>query len=264
LTRAELKNVKFLLSKKGRRDAGQYSAEGIRLLEEAVRSKTWPEKVYYATTSLTERGQALVTEFKRRGVTVAGVSASDLERMTDAATPQGILAVFPYPSTDLTELYGGDSRNILVCENIADPGNVGTLCRSALAFGYDLVVLCGSCAEPYAPKVVRSSVGALFGLPVAVAPIDDLLALVEREQIALAVADIGGRSNFRHVCEQIKKRRLALVLCSEGAGPSDQVSRKADYLIRVRHEQKVESLNVAIAGSILMKERYDAMSRRQK
>ncbi|MCD6250223.1 MAG: RNA methyltransferase [candidate division Zixibacteria bacterium] len=263
VSRAETKKVKALQTKKGRRLAGKYIAEGVRLLEEACRLKVRPLELYYSEALLSDRGLNLVREFEKLGVVPQTAHAADLDRMAGATTPQGILAVFEIPETDLTKLHRTNLRNILIGENLSDPGNVGTLIRTAAAFDIDLVVLCGRCAEPFAPKVVRSSVGAVFGLPVAVASTDDTLDFVTRHQIRLIAAGLKGRLQLTEVLSKVKNQAVALAIGSEANGLSEELLIKADHVVRIEHSRQVESLNSAVAGAILMKECYDSRGRRK-
>jgi len=264
ISRAELKNVRLLQTKKGRQTAGQFVAEGVRLLEEANRLKARPQKLYFAPALLNERGLALVKRFRDRKVTIEETAAGDLSRMSQAETSQGILAVFSTPPVGLDKLYRPGMRNILLCENLSDPGNVGTLCRSALAFGFDLMILCGASAEPYAPKVVRSSVGAIFGLPTALATTEETLTQAAVDNLAVIATDMSGRDRFGQVFKEIEKRPMILALGSEATGLGNEIRDRADFTVSVRHERAVESLNAAVAGSILMNRCYAGRIRRKK
>ena len=232
-------------------------AEGVRLLEEAVRFRFWPQNVFFSRALLSERGERLLGRFSRRAVPPVEVSARDLASIADARTPQGIVAVFDTPETDLIKLYRRGNRKLLLCENIADPGNLGTLLRSAAAFGFDLVVLSGSTAEPYAPKVVRGSAGAVFGLKVAKSDKQAVIAFLNRSGIKLVAADPEGRSRRLPARGALAKTGLMLAVGSEATGLSEEILAQAAYRVRIEHCDGVESLNAAVAGSILMKEIYD-------
>ncbi len=264
LTKTELKKVRALQTKKGRRTTGEFVAEGVRLLEEAVRHKTLPRVLYYAPALLSERGQKLVDRFEAKDVKIEQVSSRDLDRISGTEAPSGILGVFKTPRTELAKLYRPRMRNILLCENLSDPGNVGTVCRSALAFAFDLVILSGSSVEPYAPKVVRASAGALFALPVAVATVADVLVLAGKERLAIVTTDLRGEDRLEKVLPKLDGLKLLLALGSEANGLSPEILEKADFTVRLRHERAVESLNAAVAGSILMKECYDRRQRRRQ
>jgi len=261
LSQAEIKSLRALTTKKGRRATGQFLAEGVRVLEQALQHDFLPGRLYVSASTVSERGTALAEQFKRRGVPVIPASGSDLARVGDTVTPPGLLGVFQSPPDELAELYGRGPRSMVLCDSIADPGNLGTLIRSAAAFDFDLVVLAGQCAEAFAPKVVRASAGASFAVPIAVAPLAEVLTLIERERVHLVAADPRGE-DLPDAIANDADGGVALALGSEAHGLSPALLQRADARVRVRHEARVESLNAAIAGSILMKEWYDVRQRR--
>lgn len=257
ISRNELKNVKALQSRKGRRTQRLYLAEGIRLLEEALRFGKIPRRMYFSPSLLSERGHTLLDEYRAAGADTVDIASSDLKRITASETSQGLLGVFALPETDLNELNATGLRKVLMCEHLADPGNVGTMIRTALAFGFDLVLLCGNSADPFSPKVVRSSVGAIFGLPVIAVDIAASLEMLGRHDIPILAAAPLGTADLLNCLNELRHRALALAIGSEAEGLSDIVLEKAYATVRIKHEDKVESLNSAVAGAILMKECYD-------
>lgn len=231
------------------------------MLEEAFRHNRLPEKLYAAPSQLSERGNELVTNFRMGRAKIAEVSARQLESLSDARTSQGLVGVFDTPSTRLAELYSDSFRKLLLCDGLSDPGNLGTLIRSALAFDFDLVILTGNCAEPFAPKVVRSSVGAAFGVPIAIAGHDETVEVMNSHGVQLITADISGKDDPERLEAAVKGGRVALAVGAEADGVSDEIRSHSKLLLRIVHENGVESLNSAVAGSILMKQIYD-ISRR--
>jgi len=144
----------------------------------------------------------------------------------------------------------------LLLDNISDPGNAGTLLRSALAFGFDAVLLTNNSVDPFNPKVVRSSVGAIFGFPIITATADEILRFKRYDGFKLVVADIKGLDLNSKKLNVKNYSRIVLALGSEAKGVSEYILSKADIRIKINHEDKVDSLNVAVAGSIIMKEFY--------
>ncbi len=259
LTKAESKNLQALLEKKGRRAQGRFLAEGVRLLEEAVRFSFAPAIVYYSPALIGERGQRVIEQFRLQRVTCEELAARQIEQLTDTKTPQGIVGVFNIPAADLAQLYTRHNRTILVCDNVSDPGNLGTLLRSALAFDFRLVILLGSTAEPWNPKVVRASVGAVFGLSIAVADYDEWETLLTREKVALVASTVSDSGTLAEVVTPEHLRRFALAVGSEAEGLSPRLQTMAAARVRISHSPNVESLNAAVAGSILMKGIYDLL-----
>jgi TrmH family RNA methyltransferase len=263
LSRSEIKNLRALHAKKGRRTSGEFLAEGVRLLEEALRFKQQPVRLLFAPSLLSSRGEQIVAKYRRMGTAVHQVTAADLDRVCDTEQSQGLAAVFRTRPRRLSELLGPSTRKILLCENLSDPGNVGTLIRSALAFGFDLTVLVGKCAEAYSPKVVRASVGAVFGMPVVSADLPEVLAERDKHNITIVAAALQGSDRLDTVLARLKGRPMILAIGSEADGISTGLVRASQKMIRIAHGDKVESLNSAIAGSILMKECYDFAMRRK-
>jgi len=259
ITKAELKTVKSLLTGKGRKATGRFVAEGIRLLEEANRLAFLPEQVFYSVDLLGERGDSLVAKFKRRNVNCQEIAARDLRSMAGTQAPQGTLGVFRRPQTELAELYHRKYRRLLWCENIADPGNLGTLLRSALAFGFELIVVTGHSADVYSPKVVRASAGSIFGLKIALSNNLDMLDLVRRNRISLVATKAEAKGRDYSLKKVFENAKLVLAIGGEAEGLSSDVTERAEVTVNIAHSKKVESLNAGVAGSILMERiyRYD-------
>jgi TrmH family RNA methyltransferase len=263
LSRAETKNLRALQTKKGRRQSGRFIAEGVRLLEEALRFRVSPAHVYWAPSLLSERGTQLLDNLRKSGAMVTQISAAELGRIADTETSQGIVAVFVTPTVKSGELALSSHRNVLLCENISDPGNLGTLIRSAVAFAFDPVVLAGECAEPFSPKVVRASVGAIFGTTVAEVTADQIVTCAQHDGFALIAAGTQGSEHMEHALSNLPGGPVMLAIGSEADGLSETITGAADRLVRINHTDQVESLNAAIAGSILMKQCYDQRTQRK-
>lgn len=241
------------------------------MLEEALSAGYMPEQLFVAPTLLakagesgsttpSERAEKLLRAFSKRGVTAVNLSAREMSRISTTTTAPGILAVFAAPSQVLSEQWTSSTRSILVCENIGDPGNLGTLIRSARAFDFRPVVLAGRCAEALSPKTVRSAMGALFSVPVIREGIGELLSMAREREGVLIAADSRGKAYFPEVMDQVGSRPIVLAVGSEADGLSQELTRAADHTVRIRHEEAVESLNAAVAGSILMNEVYNYRS----
>ena len=257
LTKTELKDIQSLQTKKGRKLKKRFLAEGVRLLEEAARHRARPEVVYYAESTLSDRARSLLDRFAKQAVPTEAIPHRQIESLADTETTQGLVAVFREPPTSLAELYQPNLRRILLCEHIADPGNLGTMMRSALAFGFELIILAGNSAEPYSPKVVRASAGTIFGLPVAIAETSEVLELAAAKKIYLLASDISGQPAAVQLREIPKENQVMLAVGSEAEGVSPEILSRASSRVRIEHSEAVESLNAAVAGSILMKELYE-------
>ncbi|HUV30786.1 MAG TPA: RNA methyltransferase [Acidobacteriota bacterium] len=257
ITRAELKNLKSLGTRKGRAENRLFAADGVRLLEEALRHRFRPRTLYYAPALLSERARRLVDDFASVGVPTVILSAREMQSAAATRAPQGVLGVFDLPEQGYAQLQRPYPRRILLVEGLSDPGNLGTLMRSALAFKFELLLLAGASAEAYAPKVVRASAGAIFGLPVMRLSPDEVWALMRAGRFTLIGTAQQGCGEFKKLESAVKHRRFIVAVGSEAEGLSADTLGHSDLLWRVSHSTAVESLNAAVAGSIVMKQVYD-------
>ena len=148
---------------------------------------------------------------------------------------------------------------LLILENVQDPGNIGTLFRTAEAAGAGGVIVSGDCADPYSPKVLRATMGAVFRLPFVIS--EDLPATLRKLQAAgtaVYAAHLKGEDLYT---EAAFPEKCAFLLGNEGNGLSEEISALADRKIRIPMEGKTESLNVAVAGALLL---YEARRQRQR
>lgn len=239
---SKIKLVRALLGRaKERREAGAFVAEGVRLVEEAG-SSNWNFKFVLYDESLNERGRLQVEGLTSRGVDVEIVSESLMRSLSETNTPQGILAVLEFTSLPIP-----DSRDfILIPDQIRDPGNLGTLLRTAAAAGVQTVLLPPETTDAYAPKVVRSGMGAHFRLPIHAMTWEDIEAQTKGLQVFLA--DMDGESCW----ETDLRQPLALIVGGEAEGASEQARKLANEKISIPMLGKMESLNAGVAGSVLM------------
>ncbi len=128
---------------------------------------------------------------------------------------------------------------------------------AALAFDFDVLLLIGSSVDPYSPKVVRSSAGAVFGLRIARASLDELFELVSQYAFKLVASSKSGCRDVRKLKLALKSGKLILAVGSESAGLSKEILERCDLCWEIAHSAKVESLNAAVAGSIIMKQVFD-------
>lgn len=176
------------------------------------------------------------------------------QRLSDMKSPQGVIAVARPPSVTLEDLLnslGCPTARLLLLEEVQDPGNVGTLIRTADALGFDAVLLTDSTATIYNPKTVAASMGSVFHVPIVElqSVIEDVADQIRREGYILVAADIEG-DNLASGRPQAPK--LVLMLGNEGKGLSKNALALADLSVRIPMSGMAESLNVAAAGAILM------------
>ena len=238
-----LQQVKRLFaSKKEREAAGLFAADGTKLLMEAVRYCPGLE-----TVILSDGVEAALPEHVR----LVRVPGDVMESISPMKTPQGVLCICRLPDQTLPQQLTG--QRYVVLDGVQDPGNVGTVLRTADAFGCSGLILLPGCADPFGPKTVRASMGAVFRCPVWTAGPEELERTLEKSGIPLYGAAL--RQDTLDV-RQLDLKRAALAIGSEGRGLSEDVLRRCHATIRIPMEPKCESLNAAVAAAILLWEAY--------
>lgn len=248
---AKLKLVRALLGRsKERREAGAFVAEGVRLVEEAVNAN-WPFQFVLYDETLSERGTLNVKRLTSLGVDCEMIASNLMKSLSDTETSQGILAVLP-----LTQLPIPNHPNfILVPDQIRDPGNLGTLIRSAAAAGVQAVLIPPETTDAFAPKVVRAGMGAHFRVPIVSMTWEEIGQVGKSEGLKVYLADMDGVSCW----ETDLRAPLMLIVGSEAEGASESARRLATQKISIPMSGKVESLNAGVAGSVLM---FEALRQR--
>lgn len=167
--------------------------------------------------------------------------------VADTQTPQGVVFLCKGKSLDPPEELEGD--RFLVLDGVQDPGNVGAIWRSADAFGADGLILCGPCADPWSPKTVRATMGAVFRLPVWETTLEELAACLERKGIPLYSTAL--REDTVDV-RQIDLSRAAVIVGSEGRGVSPLALELCEKTIKIPMRARCESLNAGVAASVVL------------
>jgi TrmH family RNA methyltransferase len=244
-----------LQRRRGRERRGLALAEGVRLLEEALATDIAIRGVA-ASPALesTTRGKALKAALDERGIRVEAVTDAELETLADTEHPQGVVAVIEPKRWALEDIRNTAGTVVLVLDGVQDPGNVGTMLRTALGFGAAGVVALKGTADLTNPKVIRAAMGASFRLPAVAAGPDELVAWARLQQAELWVADPTGEAVSRLPGRGQKRSPVALVVGNEGAGVSPSLDRAANRRIAIPLARGVQSLNVAVAAGILLYE----------
>jgi len=258
LTQSEKKLLRSLLTKKGRAARHQFTAEGIRLLEESINHHCLPQKIFAVPDEISSRSKSLLQKFTKLKIPITKISAHEMAQITDTDTSQGMLGLFDSNLINIgfDEIISMNSSATLLLDNISDPGNAGTLFRSALAFGFETVFATESTVDFFNPKLVRSTAGAIFGLKVAEVTMEQLARIKKMKWIMLIAADIKGMSIHEGLKKYDSADPVILAIGAEAEGLSEKIINLSDIRIRIEHSREVESLNAAVAGSIIMREIY--------
>lgn len=222
-----------------RREEGVFCGEGPKLLSEAIKWGADLETVICAEgVSIPE-----LPEQTR----VVEVPESLLPAVADTETPQGVVFVCKSSGLALPEKLEG--KRYLVLDGVQDPGNVGTIWRTADAFGADGLILCSGCADPYSPKTVRSTMGAIFRMPVYEASLEETAAKLSAAGIPLYTTAL--REDTVDVRE-VSLAKAAVIIGSEGRGVSDLALQLCQQTLKIPMTSRCESLNAAVAASVVL------------
>ena len=247
---AELKQKKY------RTQNGLYLAEGLRTAEEAVAYKAVETLFYVATDD--ERTMRLLEDAAAQNIKLVCVSENVMKKIADTETPQGIIAVCKMRQPKLENLLAS-GKMLLVLDRVGDPGNIGTMLRTADAAGIGGLVLLKGCADIYAPKTVRSSMGSLFHIPVLSGVSEqEFVSAAKKAGYDLLVTCLDGADNLY---KADLSGRIAFVMGNEAGGVSETLLEKADKRVYIPMAGRAESLNVAMAAGIVM---FEALRRRVK
>jgi TrmH family RNA methyltransferase len=246
-----LSAARDLRRRKARERNGLFVAEGVRAVDELLRSSL---KVRGAlvTEQLADapRGSELLERLRTASIPVESVGAREFESAAETDSPQGVLAIAEMPGGILADLPASESLRLLVLDAVQDPGNVGTIVRTAAAFGATATFSLPGTVDLWNAKVVRSAMGAHFHHPCLSGTWGELESFRRDREVEVWAADAAGDS----VDSVTPPPRLALVVGNEGAGLSSQSRSRADRLVALPIAAAVESLNVAVAAGILLYE----------
>jgi RNA methyltransferase, TrmH family len=232
-----------LRTPRGRRESGRFAAEGPTLLEEADRSGLRPHEIYATPAGL---GRFDPGRWEAAGVPVYTVAERAFARLSDVDTPTGVLAVFELPVRTAADVLAAEGV-VLLLAGVNDPGNAGTLVRSAEAFGAGGVLFGRGGADPFAPKVVRAAMGSIFRLPVAPVEPDELLAAAAAARRPVIATDLEGED----LGAAALPGNAVLAVGNERRGVRDWLPRW-DRAVKIPQRASAESLNAAVAGSIVL------------
>ena len=249
--------IRDLHRRKARGRRGLTLVEGIRLIEEAVAAGlTIRGAVYSPALRRTPRGAALHRDLEAAGIPLQEVSAKLLDELADTETPQGILAVLEPRSWSLDDV-PVTGRALLVLDGVQDPGNAGTLVRTAHALGAAGTIALQGTADPWSPKALRGAMGATFRHPVVTTDDAAFLAWARDRGVRLWAAAADGRPLDlvrREVGGGAREGAIAIIVGNEGAGIRPELAAAAAARVAIPLEPGVESLNVGVAAGILLYE----------
>lgn len=247
------------LAKKARerRQTGLFLAEGRKMYEEAP--KSWLEKVYVTEEYVKDHGEP-------EGAAWELVSGEVMKAMADTQTPQGILALVRQPKWSVSDVWNGENPHIIMLETLQDPGNLGTIFRAGEGAGITGVIMNRETADIFNPKVIRSTMGSIYRVPfVYVDDLGEAAEMAKARKIRLFAAHLKGKNSYDR---EDYRGGCGFLIGNEARGLTDETAALADCWVKIPMLGKVESLNAAVAASVLMfeaaRQRRDGESARSE
>ena len=254
--------VAKLAKKAARAESGLFLLEGPQAVAEALTFRPQLVVELYATPTALERYTDIAQTAVDAGVDVEFVTEEVLHAMADTVTPQGFVAVCHQFPTAVKDVFAAGPRLIAILEEVRDPGNAGTIVRAADAAGADAVVFTGRAVDLYNPKVVRSSTGSIFHLPVAVgAELQDVLERARAAGLAVLAADVKGDDLLTARNDGVLARPTAWLFGNEAHGLPDEQLALADRVVTVPIYGHAESMNLATAAPLPVRRHPSACTR---
>lgn len=247
--------VAKLTKRSARVETGLFLLEGPQAVREVLAYHPDSIEELFATPTAWEKHADLRAAAADRDVEAEFVSEQVLAGMADTVTPQGVIAVVRQTPTSVRDIFESSPRLIAICEQVRDPGNLGTIIRAADAAGADAVVLTGRTVDPYNPKVVRSTTGSLFHLPISVGgDLADVIGRARGAGLSVLAADVKGDDLLAARAEGALDGPTAWLFGNEARGLDDDALALADRALKLPIFGKAESLNLATAASVCLYE----------
>lgn len=249
---AQIKNLaKLQKNARSRKEQKVFVTEGRKMFEEA-KDLDIVVKVYVSESYLHELTIPEEDYFGRADYEV--ISDKVFHEVADTMTPQGILAIVKQPSYSLNDFTQNTTSRLLLLENLRDPGNLGTLLRTAEGAGMTGVIMSKETVDLFNPKVVRSTMGSIFRIPfLYVENFQDTLQDLQSKDFSIIATDLQSKRSFT---EEHYPNKSAVVIGNESRGISDATRKQADILVHIPMCGKLESLNASVAGGLIMYELY--------
>lgn len=257
----KIKYIKKLLkSGKFRKEEKKFVVEGTRIVKDTPQE--YVEEIFYNTSYL-KKNEDLIKDFRKNfnQTKFYEVDDSVLKAISDTKTPQGILAICRKKSICLEECINDFNQKqdsevdvYVVLEDIQDPGNLGTIIRSALATGVKGIILTKECVDVYSPKVVRSTMGTIFKIQIVTdCEIKQVIKTFQENKVCVYAADLEGA---QEIYKTDFNKNCAILIGNEGNGLKKETSSLSDCKIKIPMEEGVESLNAGVATSVILYEIY--------
>ncbi|WP_129595997.1 23S rRNA (guanosine(2251)-2'-O)-methyltransferase RlmB [Anaerophilus nitritogenes] len=254
-----IKTVKQLEKRRYRQKSKQYMIEGIRIIKDAIENEKSLEYIIFCEELYKNKDADEIIEILlHKGIKVYQVPTSLFIKLADTQTPQGILGILSMEDYQIEEIFKTSNGLFLVLDRIQDPGNLGTMIRTADAAGFDAVVLSKGCVDLYNLKTIRSTMGSIFHMPIIhMEETIGILELLREQNIHIITTSLDTKYYYDEI-DYTKK--VAIVIGNEGNGVEKEVIDLSDSVVKIPMIGCAESLNASVASSIVM---YEAVRQRR-
>ena len=259
-------NVKFIKSlneKKFRNKNKAFYLEGVKIVDEILDKKEAIDIVFIAysksTLLATNGGENLLNKINSlKNIKCIEFEENIFKYMTDTVNPQGVLAVLKMPEYNLSEILNGYNKNVVILDKVQDLGNIGTIVRSCNAFDVEVIICTLGTADVYSPKTLRSTMGAILNTKIIYLENVSELEILKEKGYDIVTTSLQGTENLSILSED---KKFAFVMGNEANGVSEEIVKMSDLLVKIPMTDKIESLNVGVATSIILYEQYKKTSR---
>lgn len=256
-----LKKLKLLKTKKGREELKQFFIEGTRFVEEAIKQEINIIEIFVSESFIEklniEDTYGLMI-YIRKHSKVFVLSDKLFSDISDTQTPQGILAILNYNRSTISDIAEENNR-LVILDTLQDPGNMGTIIRTADAAGFTGIVICEGCVDLYNPKVLRATMGSLFHVPIYLGTdAKETIEEIKQKGLYIYAAHLEGEKNY---FELTLIDNFAIVIGNEANGIDSFTAAATNELVKIPMPGKAESLNAAVAAALFM---YESVRQRMK
>ena len=248
----KIKYTKSLLKTKGRTKESKFIIEGYRILTLAVECEANLDYVFINEDFENKKEHLdFIKVLKEKNIKIYKTTNRIFKELVDTENTQGILAVVGFKNRDIDNNINDSHKFVLILDRIQDPGNMGTIIRTADAAGVDAIINLKGCVDIYNPKVIRSTMGSIFDMNIIQSTQEDALRVLKEKGFEI-VSSYLNTDNYYNTVNY--KDKVALVICNEANGVNDELIKESDTLVKIPIYGNAESLNAAISSAILMYE----------
>ncbi|MCA2405900.1 RNA methyltransferase [Rhizobium leguminosarum bv. viciae 248] len=246
-----IKDIKALTNKKSREESGTFLAEGLKLVIDAIELGWAIRTLVYAKAA---KGKPLVEQMAVKTVASGGlvleVSEKVIASITRRDNPQMVVGIFEQRWRPLKGIRLSEGETWVALDRVRDPGNLGTIIRTADAAGASGIILLGETTDPFSLETVRATMGSVFAVPVSRATPEEFIAWRKSAGVSVVATHLAGAVDYRTI--DYRKKPVVLLMGNEQSGLPEQLAREADALARIPQQGRADSLNLAVATAVML------------